>query len=234
MTAIRQPDVLDAQQLATYGDEGYLVVANVLTAAELAELVDRVDGLLAGRYPAVDMIAGTPSNKGARDVGRLIKQVMPMKFPVTDAVLRRMCEHPRLQRIAAQLLGVPAVTVFQQQALVKDPGQDNPTPWHQDDHYWKTGGQAVTAWFPLEPLFADSGTMSVVPRTHRSGVMPHAPAGGASAFQEIRGSFDEAQAVPLPIPLGSVSFHHSKLIHGAYGNHGKVRRVAMALRFRPV
>lgn len=222
---------LDSEQVETYRRDGYVVVNGLLGVEELARLVERVDGLLSGRYDAAGMVAGRASDRAATDVGRRIKQVMPMQYPVRDPVLREIGNDPRITSIAAQLLEADAVEMFQQQALIKDPGLDNPTPWHQDDGYWKSGGAAVTAWFPLEPLYADGGTMHMIPGTHRGDVLPHARVGGVSIFQDIQTAVDVAAAVPLLIPLGAVSFHHSKLVHGAPGNRGTVRRIALAQHY---
>src|SRR5579862_7715517 len=41
----------------------------------------------------------------------------------------------RFASAAAQLLGVPRVRLYHDQALFKEPGGGH-TPWHQDGHYW--------------------------------------------------------------------------------------------------
>ncbi|MCE9613793.1 MAG: phytanoyl-CoA dioxygenase family protein [Lentisphaerae bacterium] len=222
---------LSPAQMERFHADGFVVVNGLLGLEEIARLVERVDGLLSGRYDATGMVAGRASDRGTTDVGRRIKQVMPMQYPVRDPVLRGIGDDPRIKAIAAQLLDTAAVEMFQQQALIKDPGQDNPTPWHQDDTYWRSGGSAVTAWFPLEPLYADCGTMHMIPGSHRGDVLPHARVGGISIFQVIQTTVDVAAAVPLLIPLGAVSFHHSKLIHGAPRNGGAVRRIALAQHY---
>ena len=155
-----------------------------------------------------------------------------MKYPIEDVVLAASANHPVIRHVVAQLLRAPDAVLFQQQALIKDPGHQNGTPWHQDDYYWNTGGTAVTAWFPLEPLQPDNGTMWIIPRTHLGPVLKHARAGGVSAFHEVVGGVDDSTALPLLMPLGGVSFHHSKTIHGAHGNRGTSRRIAMAQHYR--
>lgn len=223
--------VLSQAQLEQYETEGHLTVEGVFTLAEIDELRDRVDGLIDGRYDATGILAGQASNRSDADPGRQIKQVMPRVHPIPDPVLRKYSQHPGLKALVCQLLNIPSADVFQQQALIKDPGYSNGTPWHQDNFYWKLEGPAVTAWFPLEPVSAANGTMSLFPRTHKGEVYRHDRAAGGSDFHTLQAGLDESQAVPLAIPLGSVSFHHKALIHGAFANQGAIRRIAMAQHY---
>ncbi len=163
-----------------------------------------------------------------RRIGRLIKQVMPRKWPIPDPVLRKFAEHPVLKSLCSQLMQTSSAQVFQQRALLKESGYPNGTPWHQDNYYWKLAGPAVTAWFPLEPVSKENGTMSVFPRSHKGEIFEHGRAAGGSNFHTLDATIDESQSVPVVIPVGSVSFHHKALIHGAFANLGNVRRIALA------
>jgi phytanoyl-CoA hydroxylase len=228
--------IVSPEQKATFEEDGFVVFHNVLEKADIQELIDRIDGLLEGRYDSDGFIAGPASTQTEEDVGRLIKQVMPTtwrdgRLYIKDRVLNRISKHPTLTSIAAQLLGDEEVWLFQQQALLKDPGDPNPTPWHQDDHYWQTGGRAITAWFPLEPVSKENGTMSLVPGSHKWEVLEHVRAKGASLFRTVKENLDNSMFVPLELRPGSVSFHHSKTIHGAFANMGSVRRIALAQHY---
>lgn len=226
---------LDKQQLQRFDDEGYLVVHGVVSPAEAATLLERIDGMLAGRYDTTDHVAGPASDRGPTDPGRLILQVMPLKYPSHDPVLRAFAGHALLAAIASELLGRRGVEVFQQQALVKLPGQRNGTPWHQDNHYWRMPPRhAVTAWVPLLPTSAASGTMWIQPRSHRAGPRTHASANGISAFQAIVEPVELSDCIPLELPVGSVSFHAQDTIHGSPDNLGQSRRAAFAQHYRGV
>jgi ectoine hydroxylase-related dioxygenase (phytanoyl-CoA dioxygenase family) len=222
---------LTEEQFQHYAREGYVFIENVLTLEEIEEVRDRVDGLLEGRYDSTGFIAGAASNNRQDDPGRLIKQVMPKVKPIPDPIMRKYSEHPALRSIAAQLMEVSDCELFQQQALVKEPGHPNGTPWHQDEYYWKNGGNRITAWFPLEPLTPENGSMSFFPGTHKGEKIEHGRADGISDFHTIRKSLDESKAIPVLIPLGAVSFHHQRLIHGAFPNKGNSRRIALAQHF---
>jgi hypothetical protein len=126
---------LTDQQIEQYEDQGYLFLHEVLSLEEIHELLDRVDGLLEGRYEALGVNAGNPPINSEDDPSRLIKHVTPNEYPVKEPVLRKFADHPVLKSIVTQLMRSSDVALFQQQALIKEPGYPNGTPWHQDDHY---------------------------------------------------------------------------------------------------
>ena len=55
--------------------------------------------------------------------------------------------------IARQLMGTQTVRLFHEHVLVKEPGADVPTPWHQDQPYYCVDGtDTVSLWIPLDPV----------------------------------------------------------------------------------
>jgi len=224
---------VSAESLAHYESQGFVILHDVLSSRELDELARRIDGILVGRYYVSNSAfkIGNASSGGANDRGRMTQQVMAIQYPVLDPVLRAYSEHPRLESIASQLMKTDHAGIFQQQALVKRPGEENPTPWHQDDFYFKTDDPAVTAWIPLEPVSEDNGTLRVVSGSHRREVFGHSAAAGNSEFHEVQFEIAVDQCVPIVMPLGSVSFHHKRTLHGSLPNKSRVRRIALAQHY---
>ncbi|MCX5659684.1 MAG: phytanoyl-CoA dioxygenase family protein [Planctomycetota bacterium] len=225
---------ITADDVASYEEEGYVIIRRLFDPALAAEVRERVDGMLAGRYPSEGFKCGRASDQRPDDPGRMIFQVMPAEFPIRDPVLRAFAENANLLDAARRLLRRTDVRMFQQQALVKEPGAANAIPWHQDDHYWRTGERgsvAVTAWTPLLPATAANGTMWLLPASHRQGLQRHGPAGGVSLFQTIVEPIDDSRLVPLELDPGDVSFHHPLTIHGAPPNTGRLRRVGFAQHY---
>jgi ectoine hydroxylase-related dioxygenase (phytanoyl-CoA dioxygenase family) len=69
--------------------------------------------------------------------------------------------------LAAALLGSAQVRLFHEHVLVKEPGADVPTPWHQDQPYYCVDGeQTVSFWIPLDPVPRDT-TLEFVAGSHR-------------------------------------------------------------------
>jgi phytanoyl-CoA hydroxylase len=92
----------------------------------------------------------------------------------------------------------------------------------------------VTAWFPLEPVSEANGTLYLFPETHKGAVLEHASVVGKSVFHTFKENLDMTKAIPVLLPLGGVSFHHKKLIHGAPANSGESRRVAFAQHYKAI
>lgn len=225
--------IVPADQLEHYRQQGHVILPDVMRMEELEAIKDRVDGMLAGRYPfdPEAFIVGAASNRSADDPGKKTFQVMAMRFPIEDAVLAYYGDHPRLRHIAAQLMGTSEAGIFQQQALVKPPGEENPTPWHQDDFYFQTPSPAVTAWIPLEPVSRENGTLRVVPGSHLHSVVSHSRANGISDFHQAQIDIPPESTLAVVAPLGSVSFHDKRTLHGSLPNRSTVRRIAIAQHY---
>lgn len=62
--------------------------------------------------------------------------------------------------IAARLLRAKRISLLYDQLLVKEPGADKPTSWHQDGASWPLNGEsALTIWMPLDPVVRETGGM---------------------------------------------------------------------------
>jgi ectoine hydroxylase-related dioxygenase (phytanoyl-CoA dioxygenase family) len=220
------------EHLQSYDEEGFVIIRNLLDPVEVECLLERVDGMFTGRYPNEGFVCGSASRETENDPGKLIKQIMPIDLPVKDELLAEWYDHSILKSCASFLLNTSCVEAFQQQILLKEPGGSNGTPWHQDNFYWKLSVGGITAWTPLLPTSEENGTMWLLPRSHKSGVLEHRPAGGVSRFHTITETIDLTNLIPLDMNVGDVSFHHPQLIHGAKGNNGQQRRVSLAMHFK--
>lgn len=138
---------------------------------------------------------------------------------------------PRFARVAAQLMRVPAVRLYHDQALVKEPAGGH-TPWHQDQRYWPLdGARTVTMWMALEHCTVDMGTMRFASGTHRLGDQGALPISDESEARLAALIEREGLALSEPVPMaaGDASFHDGWVIHGAGGNVTDRHRVAMTV-----
>src|SRR6185436_17080033 len=83
-----------------------------------------------------------------------------------DATLKDFVFARRFAKIAADLMGVPSVRLYHDQALFKEPG-GGPTPWHQDEYYWPLDtSNTITMWMPLVDVPREVGSMTFGTGTH--------------------------------------------------------------------
>jgi len=148
-----------------------------------------------------------------------------------DATVKRFVTSSRFAQIAADLLGVDAVRIYHDQALLKEPG-GGITPWHQDQHYWPLDtDNTVTMWMPLVGVTARMGAMRFACGSHRDGYLGDAPIGDESearfdAYVRERGYRVEQVAA---LEAGDASFHYGWTLHGAPANGTDQTREVMTV-----
>ena len=153
----------------------------------------------------------------------------------------RVIFESEIGRIAAQLMRSRSVQMFHDHVLVKEPGTEKATPWHQDSPYYFVGGsQTVSFWCPMDPVGA--ATLRCVAGSHlwEKLVLP------TRWLSEERFYPDEDAYLPVPDPdnepdiyrvlewqmePGDAVAFHFRTLHGARGNHTTARRRAFSLRF---
>ena len=109
--------------------------------------------------------------------------------------------------------------------------------WHQDVTYWGLEPpRAITAWIAIDDADVENGCMSVIPGSHRLGVLEHGKSGRTgnllSINQEVPEDLvDEVRAVSMPLRAGQMSLHDGMLLHGSHPNRSSRRRCGLAVRF---
>ena len=68
--------------------------------------------------------------------------------------------------IAAAAMRSTTAQFFHDHVLVKEPGTQKPTPWHQDiPYYFVDGSQTVSFWIPIDPV--EEATLRLIAGSHR-------------------------------------------------------------------
>ena len=143
---------------------------------------------------------------------------------------RRFVFAQRFARIAAELMGVEAVRLYHDQALIKEPG-GKPTPWHQDYYYWPLDTEhTVTMWLALVDIPRSMGSMSFVSGSHKNAAFTPMPISDTSQsyFENIIRE-QKAPVVSYELKAGDATFHSGRLLHSAHGNTSTNRREVMTI-----
>ena len=217
-----QPDV------DFFSEHGYWIAPVIFSTAEVDRFRAAMDRVRAGEYrsgrrPALDL--PIPADETA------LRKIDNAWW--ADPDLARLATDPRLGAIAAQLLGVDQIRLWQDQLLHKPPSGEAQTRigWHQDWDSWRTVASCdrfVTAWVALDDVDAGNGAMQVIPGSHRWGLLT-----GQSDFLgtdldaqlgRLAGHHEVAPRL-LEMKAGQVSFHHVLTFHGSSTNTSqRVRR----------
>jgi len=136
-------------------------------------------------------------------------------------------------KIAARMSRSRKVNIFFDQLLIKEPGTEEPTPWHNDLSYWPIdGSQICTVWLALDRVTAESGAVEYVKGSHRWGTPYHPPAfAGDDRYRtdfptvpDIEAMRGDLEFVTFDLEPGDCTVHHALTVHGAPGNARADRR----------
>lgn len=144
-------------------------------------------------------------------------------------------------QIAATVMRSRKANIFFDQLLVKEPGTEEPTPWHNDMPFWPVDGRQIcTVWLALDPVDMASGAVEYVVGSHKWGQRYHPPAfAGDNRYQteyapvpDIEAMRDTLSFAQFEMAPGDCTVHHGLLVHGAPGNtRSNRRRRAMVTRW---
>ena len=204
--------VLHAAVRDHFRENGFVVVPGLLTLDEIRAYGSAVDEAVRSR---------TAGDERTLDEKNRYEQSFQQCMNLWEdfETVRPLTFHARVGQAAAELLGVPAVRIWHDQALYKEAGGKS-TAAHQDQPYWPiVETDTVTAWIPFDDVTPRNGGMGYVPGSHRFGVRKFANIFTGDGFDLESGP--EARGVPVvypDIPAGAVAFHHGLTLHAARAN----------------
>ncbi len=203
--------------VAFYRQNGYLVVRDVLDAAQLKVLRDAVAELLAGAR-------GVTGNTDLYDLEDSHRPEAPrvrrLKLPHRNhAAFGELIRSESLLRLLRPLLG-DSIRLQTSKLNLKSAGYGAPVEWHQDWAYYPYTNQDVLALgVLLDDFTEENGAMMVVPGSHLGPVYDHHSNGRFCGAMDPDGTgFDFSKAVKLIAPAGSITLHHARTVHGSAPN----------------
>lgn len=213
---------LPANAPAAYQRDGHVLLRGVCSSAEVAAyrpyIAACVRGSGKGDVPLKDRDA---YHRAFLQIANLWE----LDQHVARFVLAR-----RFARIAAELMGVPGVRLYHDQALFKEPG-GGVTFWHQDQYYWPLETpHAITMWMPLADCDEEMGVLTFASRSHENGplVPKHI---STESDAELRAAI-AARGYPIasaPLRVGDATFHTGWTAHAAGPNQTDRMREVMTI-----
>ena len=229
------PIQLSGTQIGQFHADGYLVVPDLLSAAEVEAFL---------RHQA------DPEAESLRQ---------GLRTHLSDPFWRGLATHPNVAEVAAQILdGRPRIV--QTMYMAKQPAGpgeelgDAGISLHQDSHYLPNEPDTLMAcWIAMSDTDPENGGLCVAPGSHRDALREtnlntnpehvsweseygmRSPDG--REWTEKLYSFDvvgieEEDLVRLTVPCGSGVFFTSRTVHGSYANRSRTRsRLAFAVHY---
>jgi ectoine hydroxylase-related dioxygenase (phytanoyl-CoA dioxygenase family) len=229
IAAVKGPPDLDSQvqvsarETSEFRKNGHILTRQLLNPLELAIY-----------RPLITEAAATYRTEKRRlaerdTYGKAFLQIMNL-WRVDEGV-RKFVLARRFAKVAADLLGVPNVRIYHDQALFKEPG-GGPTPWHQDQFYWPLDTAAtITMWMPLVDVSLEMGMLTFASGSHRNGLVFDEKISDESDTQYKRHIRDNRYPIvrPAGMQAGDASWHYGNTIHSAPANDSDKMREVMTV-----
>lgn len=131
-------------------------------------------------------------------------------------------------QLARELMGAQRARIFHEHVLIKEAGNNKPTPWHHDEPYYCVkADQSVSLWLPLDPVARDS-TVEFIAGSHRwgklfrprkfSGVDYDHKAAHLEVMPDINAHRDDYRILGWELEPGDAIAFDYLTVHGAPGN----------------
>ena len=222
--------MLSNEDIVHFNEDGYLVFERLIEGDRLAYYLDVCDELVArgnaltAPVPHFSLELG-PDNA---PISGLLHKVQGV-CQIEARILALACEQAIVDRVAA-LLGAE-LDCFGTKFFPKLAAGTS-THWHQDNYYFgTTSDQVISCGIYLQDADLDNGCLQIVPGSHLSGeIAEH------QSSPSMHGSWtqiEEAKAVALPMPAGTVALFSANLLHGTVDNQSERTRYSMAWHYIP-
>jgi phytanoyl-CoA hydroxylase len=144
-----------------------------------------------------------------------------------DATIRQLTLHPNVAAIAQRLAGVP-LRIWHDQTLIKEPHNNAPTEFHQDQPYWPHANSvhALSAWVALVDVPVERGCMTFIPGSQTRTELTSQDLSDAHDLMRKCPDLVWMQRVTVPLKAGDCTFHHARIAHMATPNFTDEQRVA--------
>jgi ectoine hydroxylase-related dioxygenase (phytanoyl-CoA dioxygenase family) len=223
--------MLTADQKQAYERDGFVVVPDVLTPAEIQALVAVTEDFVEQSRSVTehtDMFDLEPGHSAEQPRLRRIKT--PEKWHPTYAAVVR---HPGILAALQDLWG-PAIRYQTSKLNMKVAGYGSSLEWHQDwAFYPHTNDDLAVVGVMLDDIDEENGAMMVIPGSHRGEIFDHSHEGTfVGGINPDTSGIDFSTAVSVCGSAGSISIHHVRTVHGGPANTSGRDRRYFLLQYR--
>lgn len=223
--------MIDDAGIARYREDGFVVVENVLSQDDVADLRRVTDELVeksrfVREHNDVYDLEPTHSPQEPR--------VRRIKTPhLQHAVYDRIMRHPNILAVLQKLVS-PAIRFDTAKLNMKAAGYGAAVEWHQDwAFYPHTNDDLCAVGVMMDDCEMENGPLLCVPGSHKGPVYDHHSDGVfCGAMDPTKVDVDFSKAVACTGRAGSISVHHVRTIHGSAVNTSSKPRRLLLFQYR--
>ena len=224
---------LSQAQITQFKEYGHITVEDILTADEVQALAARADMIAAGKaehVPDTSIQLEPVFRRGQREVEDQVLSVRKLyNLAVYDPVMWEHVTNPKVVDIIAALLETEDIKLYGDQLFMKAPVTGTAQPWHQDSASWRdiVPMDLVSAWTAIDEARLDNGCLHFATGTHRWGMLL------GPQLAPLLPDLDSGRwpSTAAPLKPGSISFHHSLVLHRSGANESAQRRRGYATHY---
>ena len=211
-----------AEDAAFYKENGYLIVENALTTAEIEELRRETVAICRGQRG--ELRRGHTHTPDETD-DEVIQKYLCIHFPhkVSDIMYKHLA-HPVMVDALTKVIG-PNVKCMQSMLFIKAAGKPGQA-WHQDEDYIPTRDRSLTGgWMALDDATVENGCLWVIPGSHKHGILWPQDQQNDPRFdcsEESYGfPYGPQDEIPVEVKAGSIVFFNGYLLHRSLENRAE-------------
>jgi ectoine hydroxylase-related dioxygenase (phytanoyl-CoA dioxygenase family) len=209
---------LSPDQLASYRENGFLVVPDLIDRAEVDALLAEGTRICRGERGPIDGLQACAPHESDIDVLR--KYLLCTYVHNASPLFREMIADERFGDLMEAIIG-PNVKGFFSQFFIKHAGMPG-NAWHQDENFLPTRDRSLTSiWIALDPATEENGCMRFIPGSHKAGyfwpMRPHRSA-DLDHLEEAYDFPGLETAVTVELAPGSAVVFSGYVMHGSWKN----------------
>ena len=228
---------LTDEQVHDYFEQGYLLLRGLITEESLARYDERFHDFVLGREPlAEDMkiMQDVMVVKGAVQPETPVHGVNKLLCFENDETLFAFAREPELVEAVQSLIG-EEIYSLSSNVFNKPPGVDGRHPFHQDLRYFRLrpADGIVGVWTAMLPATREHGCLSVIPGSHKEGMLDHA----LPDWEYVNHGFFGLQGVSVEdrvhveMEPGDTLLFHPLIVHGSGRNRSSEFRRAISIHY---
>lgn len=205
-----------------YAENGYYILPDALTAAEVEALRAETTAICKGERGDVD---GFEPNVPGEDEDDVLRRYLCIHFPhkISEVMLGYL-GHRHIAEVLTQVIG-PNVKCMQSMLFIKATGKPGQA-WHQDEFFIPTRDRTLTgAWIALDDATVENGCLWVIPGSHKRGIIwpqhDHDDPRFDCAGEAYGFPYGDEDSIPVEVKAGALVFFNGYLLHRSFPNRAQ-------------